>query len=330
MLISLFKLEDIGPALTHMACEEGIELEKEVIEKFEFSGAMTYSLVFQGTIDLSEIASELYGPFPFAFSDGFVQYAFSFIADDPSMKDKRMKKKTIGLLLCLVPELVSKIDDFRDEFEKMLVYKFHNVTLITQVDDDFLKDIIDEYQQIVTNLLNENQATILSDQLKQFVSKGLLKEKGTKNVVLAYNKEDNEKIRLAFANLLLSLPYIDVVFNEKEARITTSSFTLYFIQLSKIDPKSISEQHAVLFLLDIMKSDYSAIYNLLKEVQIPPKIGVILAQDKDLEAMSKKYGEFFIGLSDYIKDAAFFSSSYMTTQEFKTKLLEAIFWALIP
>ncbi|MHA1304252.1 MAG: hypothetical protein ACTSQE_05255 [Candidatus Heimdallarchaeaceae archaeon] len=330
MLISLFKLTDIGPSLTNMVTNENIYLEKEVIEKFEFSGAMTYSLIFQGTIDLGEIASELYGPFPFAFSNGFVQYAFSFIADDPSMKDERMQKKTIGLLLCLIPEIVSKIDDFREEFEKMLVYRFHGIKFIEQVDDTLLKEIVEDYNQIVTDLLNDTQANLLFQQLKQLVDKDISQEQEVKRILLIYPKKELEKIRNSFANLLLSLPYTKVCYNEKEAFIQTRSFILNFVKYDTINKKLLNDQDTMLFMFDVMKNNYQVVYDIVKRLETRPKIGVIVSQCSNLENMSKKYGDFFIGLQEYIGDVAFFSSSYYTTKEFKAKLLEALFWALMP
>ncbi|MHA1223917.1 MAG: hypothetical protein ACTSP3_11855, partial [Candidatus Heimdallarchaeaceae archaeon] len=114
MLICFFKLEDIGPTLVDMVLDQNFETTEDVIDKFQFSGSFTYSLIFQGMVTIEDFSSELYGPFPFAFSTGFVQYAFPFIVEDKTMKDKRMKNKSFGLLLMLVPEMVSKIDTFRE------------------------------------------------------------------------------------------------------------------------------------------------------------------------------------------------------------------------
>ena len=169
MLICLFKLEDIGPALATMVVDKNVETDEDVVDKFQFSGSFTYSLIFQGMVTIDDFVSELYGPFPFAFSAGFVQYAFSFISEDKSVKDQRMGKKTFGLILMLVPEMVSKIDTFREELAKLLIYEFHNIYKISQVDNDFLSKIIKSYNKIISNLFNTKQADLLSEQIFEFI-----------------------------------------------------------------------------------------------------------------------------------------------------------------
>ncbi|MHA1446292.1 MAG: hypothetical protein ACTSSN_06350, partial [Candidatus Heimdallarchaeaceae archaeon] len=91
MLICLFRLEDVGPNLVEIVKNKNVEFDQDTIDKFTFSGSVTYSLVFQGMITLEDTSTELYGPFPFASSSGFAQYAFSSIAEDKTMKDQRMK-----------------------------------------------------------------------------------------------------------------------------------------------------------------------------------------------------------------------------------------------
>ena len=68
MLVCLFKLEEVGPNLVEMVLDSNIEIDQDTIDKFTFSGTVTYSLVFQGMVTLEDMVSELYGPFPFAFS----------------------------------------------------------------------------------------------------------------------------------------------------------------------------------------------------------------------------------------------------------------------
>ena len=171
MLVCLFRLEDVGPNLVEMVLDKNVEFDQDTIDKFTFSGSVTYSLVFQGMVTLEDMSSELYGPFPFAFSSGFVQYAFSFIAGDKTMKDERMKEKTLGLIIMLVPEMVSKIDSFREELAKVLLYKFHKVYKINQVNTAFLKDIISSYNDILKDLLSFKQADLLSEQILEFLQK---------------------------------------------------------------------------------------------------------------------------------------------------------------
>ena len=142
MLICLFKLEEVGPNLVEMVLDKNVEFSQDTIDKFTFSGSVTYSLIFQGMVTLEDMTTELYGPFPFAFSSGFVQYTFSFIAEDKTMTDIRMKEKTLGLLIMLVPEMVAKVDTFREELAKLLIYKFHKIYKISHVDTKFLKEII--------------------------------------------------------------------------------------------------------------------------------------------------------------------------------------------
>ncbi|MHA1116174.1 MAG: hypothetical protein ACTSPJ_08360 [Candidatus Heimdallarchaeaceae archaeon] len=329
MLIALFKLEDIGPALTQMVTSEETQFEEEIIDKFEFSGAMTYSLVFQGVVDIDEISSELYGPFPFAFSEGFVQYAFSFLVDDPTMQDKRMKKKTIGLLLCLVPEIVSKIDDFREEFAKLLIYKFHNIKSIDQVDEKLLTSIVNEYERIVRELLSVSQANLLTQELKELISKGLFKTK-VKKIALLYSKKEVEKIKNSFASFLLTLPFTFVKFEDEVGIIKTKTFQFSIIPLEEIDSNIANEQEVLLLMLDIMKEKYLSLKDSLLKKKNLKKIGVLIRYNVDIEKLSEEYGAFFNNLQDILNNVTFFSSSYSTTKEFKTKLLEAFFWGLIP
>ena len=65
MLICLFKLEDIGPTLSKMIADQDVHFDETTVDKFRFSGTMTYSLIFQGMVALDDMTSELYGRFSY-------------------------------------------------------------------------------------------------------------------------------------------------------------------------------------------------------------------------------------------------------------------------
>ena len=50
----------------------------------------------------------------------------------------------------------------------------------------------------------------------------------------------------------------------------------------------------------------------------------------NIEKASSEYAKFFTGLQRYIGDLPFFSASFSSNYEFKTKMLEALFWTLSP
>ena len=332
MLICLFKLEDIGPALVDMVVDKNVEFDETIIEKFTFSGSITYSLVFQGMVHLEDMSTELYGPFPFAFSSGFVQYAFSFIAEDKTVKDKRMKKKTLGLVLMLVPEMVSKIDDFREELAKILLYKFHKIERINQVNKEFLGDIIQSYNKVLTDILSTQQASLLSEQLMEFLEKKPVpsKKKKLTDIAIVYPKEYNSLIKNYYASFLSSLPYQETTYEDTQAVITTKNYSFNFRRDDKANEKFLNSQKAIIFLIDVGKRNYKTTYSIMSTLKSKPKIALVVSLPDNMEKASHQYAKFFTGLEGYISGLPFFSASFTSTYEFKSKMLEAIFWTISP
>ena len=332
MLICLFKLEDIGPALVELVVDQNVEFDETIIEKFRFSGSITYSLVFQGMIHLEDMSTELYGPFPFAFSSGFVQYAFSFIAEDKTVKDKRMKKKTLGLVLMLVPEMVSKIDDFREELAKILLYKFHKINRINQVNKEFLGDIIQSYNKVLTDILSSKQASLLSEQLMEFIEKKPVPSKKKKliDIAIIYTKDYTSLIKNYYASFLSSLPYQETAYEESQAVVKTKNYSFNFRRDDKVDEKFLSSQKALIFIIDVGSRSYKTTYSILSNLKSKPKIALVVSLPENIEKASHQYAKFFTGLEGYIRGLPFFSSSFTTNYEFKSKMLEAIFWTISP
>ena len=330
MLICLFKLEDVGPSLVHMVSDKSDEFDDTVIEKFRFSGSITYSLVFQGMVSIEDLSTELYGPFPFAFSSGFVQYAFSFIAEDRSIKDKRMKSKTLGLVLMLVPEMMSKIDDFREELAKILLYKFHNIHKISQVNKAFLSNIIKSYNKVVTDLLSTQQADLLSEQLVNFVQMKPSKKKKITEIGIIYPKEYVELIKNYYASFMSSLPYEASSFSKENAYIKTKNYSFNFKRDTLVDDEFTTPLQSLVFIVDVANKDYKEVYSILSNLKTKPKIALVVSLHENIEKASTSYAKFFTGLQRYIEGLAFFSASFTSTYDFKSKMLEAIFWTLSP
>jgi len=332
MLICLFKLEDIGPNLVDMVVDKNVEFDETIIEKFRFSGSITYSLVFQGMITLDDLSSELYGPFPFAFSSGFVQYAFSFIAEDKKMKDKRMKNKTLGLILMLVPEMVSKIDAFREELAKILLYKFHNVYKIEEVNKSFLTDLIKSYNKIVTDLLSSQQASMLSEQIIDFLisKEDTDKRKKQRNLAIIYPKEYISLVKNYYSSFLSSLPYKESYYDENKALIKTTNYSFNFRRDIHADEEFINSQEALIFLVDVGSKKYKPIFDLLLNLKSKLKIALVVSLPDNIEKASTSYAKFFTGLQQYIAGLPFFSASFTSSYDFKSKMLEAVFWTISP
>jgi hypothetical protein len=330
MLVCLFKLEDAGPSLVDLVVDQTVEFDETIIEKFTFSGSITYSLVFQGMITLEDLTTELYGPFPFAFSSGFVQYAFSFIAKDKTVKDKRMKEKTLGLVLMLVPEMVSKIDAFREELAKLLLYKFHNVDRIKQVNKEFLTSLIHSYNKILTDLLSTQQADLLSEQLIEFLQQKPKKKIKITDIAIIYPKEYINLMKNYYASFLSSLPYEETAYQEEEALIRTSNYSFNFKENTSIDESFLKPQKALIFIVDVARRGYKEVYNILSKLKTKPKIALVVQLPENIEKASHLYAKFFTGLERYIGGLPFFSANFTSTYDFKSKMLEAIFWTLSP
>ncbi|MHA1198048.1 MAG: hypothetical protein ACTSQF_01640 [Candidatus Heimdallarchaeaceae archaeon] len=331
MLICLFKLEEVGPNLVEMVLDKNVEFSQDTIDKFTFSGSVTYSLIFQGMVTLEDMTTELYGPFPFAFSSGFVQYAFSFIAEDKTMTDIRMKEKTLGLLIMLVPEMVAKVDTFREELAKLLIYKFHKIYKISQVDTKFLKEIITSYNKILQDLLSFQQAELLSTQILEFVETTTKqKKKEISSIAIIYPKEFMGYIKKYYAQLLGSLPYKESSYSEDKAQIKTSTYEFNFIQDTLVTEEFLSSQKAIILLADVKNKKYKNVYEVTAMLKDPLKIALVVSLPEKIEKASTEYAKFFTGLQRYIGSMPFFSASFNSSYEFKTKMLEALFWTLSP
>ncbi|MCG3222985.1 MAG: hypothetical protein H7647_00855 [Candidatus Heimdallarchaeota archaeon] len=329
MLICLFKLEDDGPTIVNMVSDKNVEFDENVTEKFMFSGSITYSLVFQGMVTFDDLSSELYGPFPFAFSSGFVQYAFSFLVEDKTMKDQRMKKKTLGLVLMLVPEMLSKIDDFREELAKTLIYKFHSVKKIQDVDEKFLSGIIQSYNKVLADLMESKQAELLSSQLLDFIQqKPKPLKKDPLNLAIIYPKAFIYIVKRYYNSLLSSIPYVTTSYSKEEAIIRTKQHNISIKLVSNIDEEFINNQKALILVIDVASKKYETFYKLLSNLKKELKIAVVISLPNDIEKASHQYAKFFTGLQRYISGMPFFSASFTSPHDFKTKMLEALFWAL--
>lgn len=330
MLICLFKLEDVGPSLVNMVSDKNVEFDKSVAEKFQFSGSITYSLVFQGMISIEDFSSELYGPFPFAFSSGFVQYAFSFIVEDKSVKDKRMKSRTLGLVLMLIPEMMSKIDDFREELAKILLYKFHNIKKISQVNTAFLTGIINDYNGVVTDLLSTQQADMLADQFINFVLQKPSKKTKLTEICIIYPEEYTGLIKNYYSSFMSSLPYEESSYRVDVANINTKNYSFHFKKDTLVDENFIAPMEALVFIVDVAKKDYKEVFSILANLKTKPKIALVVSLPENIEKASTSYAKFFTGLQNYIEGLPFFSASFTSTYDFKSKMLEAVFWTLTP
>ncbi len=332
MLICLFKLEEVGPNLVEMVLDKNVDFSQDTIDKFTFSGSVTYSLIFQGMVTLEDMTSELYGPFPFAFSSGFVQYAFSFIADDKTMVDKRMKEKTLGLLIMLVPEMVSKVDTFREELAKVLLYKFHKIYKISQVNEKFLKEIISSYNKILQDLLSFQQADLLSTQILEFLDTPDTpkKKKTVTNISIIYPNEFVPKIKKYYASLLSSLPYEESFYSEDKAQIKTPTYEFNFLKDTLVSEEFLNSQKAIILLVDVKNKKYKNIYEVTSKLKNPLKIALVVSLPDNIQKASTEYAKFFTGLQRYIGSMPFFSASFSSRYEFKTKMLEALFWTISP
>ena len=330
MLICLFKLEEIGPNLVEMVLDKNVEFTQDTIDKFSFSGSVTYSLIFQGMVTLEDMTTELYGPFPFAFSSGFVQYAFSFIAEDKTMTDERMKENTLGLLIMLVPEMVSKIDSFREELAKLLIYKFHKIYKISQVDTNFLKGIINSYNKILQDQLSYQQAELLSTQILEFLETTKSEKKTPTKIAIVYPKEFIENIRKYYASLLGSLPYKESFYSETKAQIKTPTYEFNFVEETNVEEGFLSSQKAIILLADVKNKKYKNAFQVASLLSKTMKIALVVSLPDKIEKASTEYAKFFTGLQRYIGSMPFFSASFNSNYEFKTKMLEALFWTLSP
>ncbi|MBY9001682.1 MAG: hypothetical protein KGD64_12265, partial [Candidatus Heimdallarchaeota archaeon] len=66
----------------------------------------------------------------------------------------------------------------------------------------------------------------------------------------------------------------------------------------------------------------------LSELKTEVKIAVVMSLPDNVEKASHQYAKFITGLQRYIGGMPFFSASFTSTYDFKTKVLDALFWAL--
>ncbi len=332
MIVTLFKLEDVGPVLSLMSSDQNVMIEQSVMDKFQFAGSITYSLVFQGSISMDDLTSGLYGPIPFAFSSGFSQYAFSLLVDDETMKDSRMKSKTLCLLIMLVPEMITKIDNFRIELEKVLFYRFRDVRHVKEIKESLLNQIIVDYNRIVTNLMNEQQANYLSNQMVSILhslSNGS-KVSSQDKICIIFEEDYQDHIRNLYANLLSSLPYTETWYKNDEVFINTPTHIFSINKYSSCTSDIVNTQESLIFVVDVDKGFIQPVYDILQSLKKNSKIALVIALCDDPEKASKQYANFFVKLQEYVGDRPFFSANFSTVHEFKSKMLEALFWALSP
>ena len=328
MLICLFKFEDIGPSLVFTVSDKNMSFDESIRDKFRFAGTVTFSLVYQGVLSLEDVALELYGPMPFAFANEFVQFAFSFLVDDPSITDKRMRNKTLGLLLMLVPEKVGKIDDFREELEKMLIYKFRNITNIKEVTKELLTEMIEEYNKIVTNLLNIQQAESLSEEIFTILKEKKISLK--RNICTIYSRSTSQLINSFYGSFLNSIPFESTMFtHEGYGEIISSTFEIYFFKNNNYQQEKIKNCNTLILIVDIEHDKSKDIHAILDEIKgADKKIGFVIKLPNDIEKGSKLYANFMLDIHSTISDNPFFSATFHSLSELRHKFMEAFLWAL--
>jgi len=243
-----------------------------------------------------------------------------------------MKGKTLGLIIMLVPEMLSKIDTFREELAKLLLYKFHKVEKISEVKKAFLVDLIKSYNKILVDLLSTKQADLLSEQLISFLqAKPAPSKKKTKTKIgIIYPKEHIDSIKKYYASLLGSLPYLETSYSSDKAIITTAAYEFNFMLDTKVEEMSLNSQNSLILLVDVKKKTYKTLYQLLSKLETKMKIALVVSLPNNIEKASTEYAKFFTGLEGYISGLPFFSASFSSNYEFKSKMLEAIFWTLSP
>jgi len=314
-----------------MVSDKNVSFDERIKDKFRFAGIITFSLVFQGMISLDDVALELYGPMPFAFANEFVQFAFSFLVDDPNVGDKRMKNKTLGLLLMLVPEKIGKIDDFRDELQKLLLRKFKDIRNIEEVTKKLLMEIIDGYNRIAANLLNIQQAESLSEGIYST----LIEEPQTivkRRICTVYSKVTFRLIKKFFGSFLNSVPFESTIFTkEGYGEIIASTFELYFFEENRYQEERINDSTTLILVVDIEhRSDEKIIkvLNITKSAPDTKKIALIIKLPEDIEKGSKLYAKFMLNIQQIVSEHPFFSATFQTLSELRHKLMEAFLWAL--
>ena len=240
-----------------------------------------------------------------------------------------MKKKTLGLVLMLVPEMLAQFDDFREELAKILIYKFHNIKKIGDVNEKFLGSIIHSYNKILTDLMESKQADLLSAQLIDFIQqKPKPRNKDPLNLAIIYPKAYIDSVKRYYNSLLSSLPYETTDYAEEEANIRTKQYNFSIRLDTNVDEDFINAQKVLILIIDVSGKKYEPFYKLLSKLKKELKIAVVISLPDDIEKASHQYAKFFTGLQRYISGMQFFSASFTTSYDFKTKMLEALFWSL--
>ena len=108
------------------------------------------------------------------------------------------------------------------------------------------------------------------------------------------------------------------------------NYSFNFKQESLVDEKFLAPQEALVFVVDVANKEYKEVYSILSDLKTKPKIALVVSLPENIEKASTSYAKFFTGLQRYIEGLPFFSASFTSTYDFKSKMLEAIFWTLSP
>jgi hypothetical protein len=171
---------------------------------------------------------------------------------------------------------------------------------------------------------------LLSEQLIEFLQQKPKKKIKITDIAIIYPKEYINLMKNYYASFLSSLPYEETAYQEEEALIRTSNYSFNFKENTSIDESFLKPQKALIFIVDVARRGYKEVYNILSKLKTKPKIALVVQLPENIEKASHLYAKFFTGLERYIGGLPFFSANFTSTYDFKSKMLEAIFWTLSP
>ncbi|MCK4973545.1 MAG: hypothetical protein KAS52_09495, partial [Candidatus Heimdallarchaeota archaeon] len=148
------------------------------------------------------------------------------------------------------------------------------------------------------------------------------------NLAIIYPKAFFDIVKRYYNSLLSSLPYETTNYSEEEANIRTKQHNISLRLDSNVNEDFINAQEALILIIAVAGKKYESFYKLLSKLKKELKIAVVISLPDDIEKASHQYAKFFTGLQQYISGMPFFSASFTTTYDFKTKMLEALFWTL--